>query len=560
GNLNTDLLTAALLQSDYDVATALEASELIAYSRGVDIDDLDGDGVRSEPRDWIFGDPLHSRPLPLNYGSIGGYSDPDNPAIYLAVASNDGMLRMIRNTTAGGAESGQEVWAFMPRAAMPAQKVLRANGTGMRHPYTVDGAPVAFMLDRNNDGSIVSSDGDRVYLYVGMRRGGKAYYAFDVTNPTAPDLMWTIDKSGDFSELGYTFSDPRVGLVETASGPRPAVMFAGGYDLNKDTRGSVGTDDSEGNAIYVVDAVTGQLIWKAKNGSGGASATAFEHAGLVDSIPSALSVADTDGDGFTDRIVVGDTGGNIWRADIFGDDTSKWSLSLLASVGRHADSGIVSDRRFFHRPDLVPSKDSNGLFDGVVIGSGNRANPLDKGGVTTNFTYMIKDRHTAPGSGLDTGLTHADFGDVTSNCLQTSAGCVVDLANGWRLQLEEPGEKVLATALTLTGKIFFTTYLPNSGTGATACSPSEGGGRLYAVSLQDARSVINYDTSDDNPDNPGEPTSKDDRSVELQSLGIPAEVVSVPPNKILRPDLQIDNVDATTRWRTFWHLQEDADL
>ncbi|MDH4125355.1 MAG: PilC/PilY family type IV pilus protein, partial [Gammaproteobacteria bacterium] len=549
-----------LLQSDYDVATALEASELIAYSRGLDVDDLDGDGVRSEPRDWIFGDPLHSRPLPLNYGSIGGYSDPDNPAIYLAVASNDGMLRMIRNTTAGGAESGQEVWAFMPRAAMPAQKVLRANGTGMRHPYTVDGAPVAFMLDRNNDGSIVSSDGDRVYLYVGMRRGGKAYYAFDVTNPTAPDLMWTIDKSGDFSELGYTFSDPRVGLVETASGPRPAVMFAGGYDLNKDTRGSVGTDDSEGNAIYVVDAVTGQLIWKAKNGSGGASATAFEHAGLVDSIPSALSVADTDGDGFTDRIVVGDTGGNIWRADIFGDDTSKWSLSLLASVGRHADSGIVSDRRFFHRPDLVPSKDSNGLFDGVVIGSGNRANPLDKGGVTTNFTYMIKDRHTAPGSGLDTGLTHADFGDVTSNCLQTSAGCVVDLANGWRLQLEEPGEKVLATALTLTGKIFFTTYLPNSGTGATACSPSEGGGRLYAVSLQDARSVINYDTSDDNPDNPGEPTSKDDRSVELQSLGIPAEVVSVPPNKILRPDLQIDNVDATTRWRTFWHLQEDADL
>ena len=30
--------------------------------------------------------------------------------------------------------------------------------------------------------------------------------------------------------------------------------------------------------------------------------------------------------------------------------------------------------------------------------------------------------------------------------------------------------------------------------------------------------------------------------------------------KILRPDLQIDNIDATTRWRTFWYLQEDADL
>ena len=72
--------------------------------------------------------------------------------------------------------------------------------------------------------------------------------------------------------------------------------------------------------------------------------------------------------------------------------------------------------------------------------------------------------------------------------------------------------------------------------------------------------MINYDSSDDDSDNPDEATTKADRSVELQSLGIPAEVVSVPPNKILRPDLQIDNVNATTRWRTYWYLQEDSDL
>jgi hypothetical protein len=177
-----------------------------------------------------------------------------------------------------------------------------------------------------------------------------------------------------------------------------------------------------------------------------------------------------------------------------------------------------------------------------------------------NFTYMIKDRQTSLGSGVNTGLQHVDFGDVTSNCLQNNGGCAVNLVNGWRLQLTESGEKVLATALTLTGKIFFTTYLPHAKTGVTACSPSEGAGRLYAVSLQDATSVINYDTSDDYPDqDPEQPNSTADRSVELRSGGIPAEVVSVPPNKILRPDLQIDNVNATTRWRTFWHLQEDAD-
>ena len=559
---NVDPLVAASLQADFDVATVLEAGELIAYSRGLDIDDVDGDGEKAEARDWIFGDALHSRPLPMNYGSVGGYTDPNNPAIYIAVASNDGMLRMIRNTTGAGAQSGEEVWAFMPRASMEAQKTLRANGVGMKHPYTLDGAPVALIYDKDQDGSISSGDGDRVFLYVGMRRGGKNYYALDVTNPESPDLMWTIEKGGDFGELGLTFSTPRVGLVRTGSGPRPAVMFAGGYDVNKDKRGVVGSDDSEGNAIYVVDAETGDLIWKARGPNGGSSATVFEHNGMVDSIPSTLTVGDTNGDGFTDRIVVGDTGGNVWRADLAGDNTGDWKVTRLAALGRHAGGApsIATDRRFFHRPDLVPSKDRFGLFDGVVIGSGNRADPLDKGGQTENFMYMIKDRATAVGAGVNTGLAHDDLGDVTSNCLQ-DGGCVVNLAKGWRLEMEEPGEKVLATPLTITGKTFFTTYMPNSGTGATACSPSEGAGRLYAVSFQDATAVVNYDTSDDGADNPdGDPTTKNDRSVELQSLGIPAEVVSVPPNKILRPDLQIDNIDATTRWRTFWHLQEDADL
>ena len=548
-SLNVDATTASSLVSDFGVSTAAEAAELIAYARGLDVDDLDGDLDRLEPREWLFGDALHSRPLPLNYGASGGYVNPANPAIYLAVATNDGLLRMIRNTTPGGAQSGEEVWAFMPRRAM-------------KHPYTIDGAPVAFMLDRNFDGSIVSSDGDKVYLYVGMRRGGKAYYAFDITNPESPDLMWTIEKGGDFAELGYTFSNPRVGLIKTANGPTPVVMFAGGYDLNKDTRGVVGTDDSEGNAIYVVDAESGQLIWKAVRGSGGSGSRVFEHPRLTDSIPSTLATGDTDGDGFTDRIVVGDTGGNVWRADIHGPDTSKWKLSLLASLGRHTSGamGMVSDRRFFHRPDLVPSKDADGMFDAVVIGSGNRPNPLDMDGLTTNFAFMIKDRHTAPGSGMDDNIQLLQLGDVTSNCLQSTSPCTVDLSKGWRLMLTEPGEKVLATPLTITGKVFFTTYLPQAGTGATACAPSEGAGRLYAVALQDATAVINYDTSDDDASNPDQPSTRSDRSVELQSLGIPAEVVSVPPNKILRPDLQIDNLDATTRWRTFWYLAEDEDL
>lgn len=563
GEFNADLTTATTLLSDFGAASISESGQLIAFARGLDVDDLDRDGTTSEARPWLMGDALHSRPMPLNYGSANGYGA-SNPAIYLAVASNDGMLRMIRNTTQGGAESGEEVWAFIPRRSLAAQKTLRDNVPGVRHPYTFDGAPVAYIEDKNLNGSIES--GDSVYLYTGMRRGGKAYYALDVTSPENPRLMWTIDdSSSDFAELGYTFSTPRVGLVKTGSGPTPVVMFAGGYDLNKDDRGGVGDDDAEGNAIYVVNAETGDLIWKATRGSGGASGRSFEHPALVDSIPSPLTIADTDGDGYTDRLLVGDSGGNIWRADLAGSDTNDWKLSLLANVGRHSDgaSGKTSDRRFFHRPDLVQTKDEEGLFDAVLIGSGDRADPLDGGGTTSNFFYMIKDRNTTVGSGTDTGLQHSMLADVTSNCLQDGS-CNLDLVHGWKLRMETSGEKILATPLTMSGQVFFTSYMPQGGSKASACSPSEGSGRLYAVSLQTAESVINYDTSDDtsSDDDPDgdKATTKSDRSVELNSAGIPAEVVSIPPNKILRPDLQVDTIDVATRWRTYWFISEDPDL
>jgi type IV pilus assembly protein PilY1 len=572
-DLDVNPTVAADLVNDFGVEAELEpvlaSEELIRFARGLDIDNPDR-RLTSQARPWLFGDALHSRPLPLNYGDIGGYSNPDNQAIFIAVATNDGMLRMIRNTTeAGGVESGEEVWAFMPRSAMKAQQILRRNASAVdprnSHPYTVDGAPVAFFQDINQDGTIDPAE-DSVYLYVGMRRGGKAYYAFDVTDPEVPKMLWSIEKGGDFAELGYTFSNPRVGLVDLPDGRRPVVMFAGGYDMNKDEEGVVGSDDSEGNAIYVVDAKTGDLIWKAVRGGGKVTSTVFEHPDLKDSIPSTLATADTDGDGVTDRIVVGDTGGNVWRADVKGSDTLKWKLTQLAALGRHAGGAkgqISEDRRFFHRPDLVLSKDKFGPFDGVVIGSGNRPNPLDYPGggeITTNYAFMVKDRNTAPGGGMDENIEMTNLGDVTSNCLQSSTPCTVDLSNGWRLKLEEIGEKSLATPITINSKVFFTTYLPKADTGAAACAPSEGAGRLYAVDLQDATAVINYDTSDDDPNMPDQPTTKADRSVELRSLGIPAEVVAVPPNKILRPDLQIDNVDSATRWRTFWYLAEDEDL
>ena len=547
--LNADNTTAAALQTDLGAANSAEALALLKYARGLDVDDLDGDSNVSEARPWIMADPLHSRPLPMNYGIRGGYSI-TNQAIYIAVAGNDGLVHFIRNTTTAGAESGEEVWAFMPRSVMGKLKTLRTNAAGVAHPYLVDGSIVSYMDDTDNNGTIDS--GEKAYLFFGFGRGNRAYTALDVSDPVNPKFLWSITNSGNFSELGYSLAEPRVIRINTGSGIKPALVLSGGYSLNKDTRPGVGTDDSYGRAIYVVDAATGTLIWKAVGGSGSNSSTVYHHANLVDSISSTAAVLDADGNGLHDRILVGDTGGNVWRADIAGANTSNWQLTLLAALGRHSTGTPTKadDRRFHHRPDIVQGSDEDGAYDAVIIGSGDRQDPLDRGGMTSNWVYMIKDRNVGPGSGQNSTLVHTDLGDVTSTCLTLGGACTANLGPGWRLSLQSPGEKSLSTPTTIGGTTYFTTYLPPGAAPAITCTPAEGNGRLYAVSYKNAAATHNYDVT----------TEEDERFDNLSAQGIPAEIVSLPPTSILRPDLTIERTGAPTRFQTYWFGPEDTDL
>ena len=530
-----------------------EALELIKFARGMDVNDEDNDDDFEEPRAWIMGDPLHSRPLPINYGAISGY-DEDNQAVYIAFGSNDGFMRLIKNTTTGGADSGEEVWAYMPKEVMDKLPTLKDNAAGGGHPYLVDGTPSVYVENGLVDQAL---DDEDVFLYFGLRRGGKAIYALDISDPEDPDFLWKVTKSGDFAEMGYTFSDPVVGRISDGSGGlKPIVIFGGGYDLNKDSRSGVGTDDSEGNAIFVVDGETGELIWKGID------------AELVDSIASAVTAIDTNGDRITDRIYVGDTGGRVWRADIGNTDTSDWELTLLADLGRHYSSSKENDRRFFHPPDVVQARDDIGPYDAVVLGSGDRADPLGLGGAVDNFVYMIKDRNISAGAGVDTGLDHGNFGDVTYTCVTPGAACMASLNNGWRMGLTGAGESSMATPLTIGGTIYFTTYLRPGTSSEESCGADEGSGRLYAVLLDNASAVENFDTT----------TEIFERFDDLESKGIPSEVIYIPPVKdtctgdacvdepdippcgILDTSLKCRSVDESNKIVTYWSELENNTL
>lgn len=563
--LDLSVSNAATLQADLNAGTVGDAEDLIRWIRGADLDDEDLDTDTTEARKWIMGAPLHSRPLPLNYGALGSHTE-SNPDIRIYMGADDGFMHQFINTDVNGLEDGSEAWGFMPREVMGVMSTLRTNSPAVDHPYSVDGAPSAYVIDADGDGTIgedangSATADDKAYLYFGLRRGGKAYYALDITDPDAPSLAWTISKGGDFSELGMSFSSPRTGNVKFGATSTPVIIFAGGYDVNKD---STSADDTEGNAIYVVHAFTGALIWKATYGAttGSQSATVYHHSAMVDSIPSDLATVDTNADGNIDRVYVGDSGGTVWRVDMPEGSTdvrSTWFASELANLGRDDITPVTAsnDRRFFHRPDFVPSSDDQGAFDAVIIGSGDRANPKEL--ATNNWLYMLKDRNVVTGSFASTAYNHLDYdagsntsglGDITDTCLSPD-DCTADLTNGWKMQLEQPGEKSLAPALTAFGTIFFTTFLPegSAAEAGSTCAPSEGAGRLYAIKINNGAPVNNYNAGDGGADN----LTKQDRFSPLASGGIPAEVVPI-GNFILPPDLDPESTGGRAFWKTFWY-------
>ena len=433
------------------------------------------------------------------------------------MGTNDGVVHMFTNIMPDGSHDGSEAWGFLPREALPLLDRLSANSAGTPiHPISSDGAPSVLVDDTDLDGTIEA--GEKVWAFFGMRRGGKSYYALDITDPDNPQFMWKISK-GDagFEELGQTWSVPQTGKLDytddSTYNPEDVIVFAGGYngdddgdnllDLGKDAAnrsGTVGIDDDEGNAIYIVEAKTGNLIWKASRwttppvvaADGFDGSNTFGVSAMKDSIPSDVTAVDLIGDGLLDRIYVGDLGGVVWRADIAGVDISQWKVGQLLSVGRHdAASGGV-DRRFFNAPDVALSKDKDGPFDAVLIGTGDREDPLDKN-MEDNFFYMIKDRNTTSGTPPVGSLYHDNLADLTIDCV-TAGNCssATDalLYNGWTLQLgaSGSGEKNLAPALTLGGIVFFTTFEPKAA--ASACGLNEGTGYLYAVNLQDATPAL----------------------------------------------------------------------
>jgi type IV pilus assembly protein PilY1 len=186
----------------------------------------------------------------------------------------------------------------------------------------------------------------------------------------------------------------------TGGVPKPVLIFGGGYDVLKDDTATVAGADTEGRGIFIVDAITGALVWSVTPAAN--SATNLQStgtSGLRFSIPASLTVLDSDGDELTDRIYAADTGGNVWRVDMPGSarptsSQTAWRITRIAALNTSSTDSHAGDRRFFNAVDVVRTRDSYATFDALLIGSGDRENP----NATNNRDrlYMLRDRQTSP--------------------------------------------------------------------------------------------------------------------------------------------------------------------
>ena len=96
-----------------------------------------------------------------------------------------------------------------------------------------------------------------MWLYFGIRRAGTAYYALDVTDPSAARDLWHIGPDA-LPGAGEAWSTPTIARVrvagETQNGEHFVLIVGGGYD---------GRMNSSGNRLFISTPRRVGLLWSA---------------------------------------------------------------------------------------------------------------------------------------------------------------------------------------------------------------------------------------------------------------------------------------------------------
>ena len=188
-------------------------------------------------------------------------------------------------------------------------------------------------------------------------------------------------------------------------------------------------------------------------------------------------------------------------------------------------------------------------YDAVLIGSGDRSNPI---GIDTNDRFfMIKDEHIKTQSFYSAvepkappALLKNDLYDYTDDPFaktltsQEREGLEIAVSNksGWYIDLVEgTGEKSTADAIVINGVVYFTTFIPpNLEPNVIHCEQPNGTGLLYAVDLALGTAIYNW--------NETTPDAEPVRKVEINEQFLGAPTLIVVPNDDGDPETDDDAV------------------
>lgn len=469
--------------------TGISKDDLVNWIRGQNVKGDDNPSeLTGDVRGYLHGDVLHSQPAVINFNRTGITSD-----VVVFYGANDGMLHAIKGGRAD--TDGAEKWSFIAPEHFSYFQRMYANtplwSSNAPRTYFFDG-PISTFVKTVTDGSGVDrieGTGAEAYIFAGMRRGGRAYYAFDVTDPDAPKFQWKIlGGSGDFAELGYTWSAAKTAKIQLVSGgvasSEDVLIFGGGYDPTRDSAGATANDKfpqgsiTMGRAIYVVRARTGELLWSASPAAD--SASNKQVSGMSCSFAADVFSMDSDNNGYADRLYAVDTCGNVWRANIGDTNKDNWAIAKIFSLS----DASGNPRKFLFEPSVVRETD----YDILLIGSGDREHPFDY--TTANRFYSLWDEKATNATLPTTPYTEADLCNFTTLTLTNGAptcSCSWPTKRGWYISFEScAGEKTVSGAVTVAGVTIFSTNIPPGSSciasaSTNQCSAGLGVSRDYAI-------------------------------------------------------------------------------
>ena len=493
--------------------SAAERQDILDFSLGHDVKDEDANA--STISRGHIGGMAHNEPLVIQYGGT-----PANPDVVVFAATSDGLLHGFDG------ETGDEIFAVAPLAAVENFVEQFDNPiTGTVRDWGIDGKLAAYVIDKNRDGIINKSAGDRAYLWMSYGLGGRALYVLDVTeaNDRANPII-EVESLKDFdggvnrwSELGHSLAKPLPIRVRQGTSGLTLMAMSYGYDPAAEFSY---TGHTMGRGLSLLRVSDGYNQWSATSNTSSAVRD-LSFADMDFAFAAEPSPVDTNGDGFIDRLYAVDLGAQVWRFDIADNFVNRSSGSL--NGGRIAELGADTDgnrRRVFKPIRTALVQDDASTWVALAVGTGDRMNPLTSD--NDNRLYLLKDYGITNSPTSFVTLDNSDLYDATSNALGTLTDQTqlqneyedLRTAKGWYIDLPS-NRKAISTPLISDGIVNFPVYTIPSG--SNPCERDIGQGTIYRMSLFDAKPIFDY--------NGNTTLDTDDREVELFTPGIPADLV-----------------------------------